>query len=759
MIRLTCFIFAVSALLIATFGCSNGHNPIAPKDASDNVPIPALETGDSGTNHSLLGRGTIHFDLENLTASVEINREAEGHYNITTMAPMDFSVQGYDPVTMIVDVGINIVNPYPLDGRDVRLIIYHDAIGHKLINSDSWTDLYDIPAGLPINPFKMYSAYAPGHIFEGESQDKQDCQIYLPGGNPFVEYAIDVSYPTNCEEPYKITNFVQDTILYDQAGSATHIEVDVYDWQHDINDVSLYCPAITGVTLLPFTEKMSFVWEMDLFNSTGASSGDYAGVVVALSTGSGCLAMYNFVNITVTPETHDDGWAGTWGNSYEDIVNDVAYSGQELIYVVGSFMGIVDFDPSTSVYEIESHGDEDAYLSIFYPDGNLMAAFGWGGEWEAEAYSVAVTPNKETYVVGLFRGRADFDPGPGEFLMESNGLGDAFLSKFGPENELEWSVSWGDDELDLAFCVAVDDSSSAYVGGTFDGTVDFDPGPDVVEYSSGTGRASFVSKFDRSGNFIWAAVWEADQCRDINILDNKNIFLTGSFDYTVDFDPGTGYEPRTSVNNSHDVYLTSFSSDGKFQDVKTWGGTHLDTGIKVAVYEDSFVYVAGLFSTTVDFNPDAGVDEHTSNGMTDVFLSLFDSSLDYKWAQTWGGISSDKSYGLCIDTSGNIYVTGFFSDEVDLDPSANTDTHISNGSGDIFLSKFSNSGKFVWGLSWGGTMLDMGCGVAAESDDYLDLVGSFHETVDFDPGIPVDEHTAIGQEDIFLTRLTTDGEW
>lgn len=759
MTRLTCFMIAVCVLWIAAFGCSSASNPVEPKNASDNVSMPVIETGESGSNHSLLGRGTIHFDLENLTATVEINREAEGHYNITTMAPMDFSVRSYDPVTMIVDVGINIVNPYPINGRDVRLIIYNDAIGHMLVNSDSWTDLYDIPAGLPINPFKMYSAYGPGNIFPGESQDKQFCEIYLPGGNPCVEYAIDVSYPNNCEEPYKITDFVQDTLLYDQAGSATHIEVDVYDWQHDINNVSLYCPAITGVTLVPFTEKYSFVWETDLFNSMGVSAGDYAGVVVALSTGSGCLAMYNFVNITVTPKTHDDGWAGTWGGTGEDKVNDVAYSGQELIYVVGSFRGIIDFDPSTSVYELESHGGEDAYLSIFYSDGSLMDALGWGGEWDAEAYSVAVTPNKETYVVGLFKGIADFDPGPGVLSMESNGYSDAFLSKFDRNFQLEWSLSWGDDEVDIATCVAVDDSSFAYVGGTFDGTVDFDPGPDIVEYSSGSGRASFVSKFDSSGNFVWVAVWEAYHCHDIAILISKNIFLTGSFDYTVDFDPGTGYEPRTSVNNSHDVYLTTFTCDGRFRDVKTWGGTHLDTGIKVSAYEDSFVCVTGFFNTTVDFDPDAGVDERTSNGMSDAFLIRFDNTLDYQWTQTWGGILNDKSYGLCVDTSGDIYVTGYFSDEVDLDPSGNTDIHTSNGSGDIFLSKFETSSKYVWGLSWGGTLLDIGRGVAVESADYLDLVGSFHETVDFDPGIPVDEHTSNGQEDTFLTRLTTGGEW
>jgi hypothetical protein len=40
MIRLTCFIIAVSVLLIVAFGCSSASNPVEPKDASDNVPMP-----------------------------------------------------------------------------------------------------------------------------------------------------------------------------------------------------------------------------------------------------------------------------------------------------------------------------------------------------------------------------------------------------------------------------------------------------------------------------------------------------------------------------------------------------------------------------------------------------------------------------------------------------------------------------------------------------------------------------------------------
>jgi hypothetical protein len=107
------------------------------------------------------------------------------------------------------------------------------------------------------------------------------------------------------------------------------------------------------------------------------------------------------------------------------------------------------------------------------------------------------------------------------------------------------------------------------------------------------------------------------------------------------------------------------------------------------------VYVTGYFiGTDVDFDPAGGIDNHTSNGGNDAFLSEFDSMGYYQWARTWGGTLNDYSIGGAADGSGNAYVTGYFYDIVDFDPGTGIDNHTSNGNIDAFLSKFLPDGSW-----------------------------------------------------------------
>jgi hypothetical protein len=106
--------------------------------------------------------------------------------------------------------------------------------------------------------------------------------------------------------------------------------------------------------------------------------------------------------------------------------------------------------------------------------------------------------------------------------------------------------------------------------------------------------------------------------------------------------------------------------------------------------------VTGEFEGIVDFDPgDDKKDEYTSNGFEDVFLSKFDSSGDFKWARTWGGIHSDYGRGVAVDdSSGNVYVTGDFKDTVDFDLGSGMDYRTSNGGSDVFLNRFLPDGSW-----------------------------------------------------------------
>ena len=58
---------------------------------------------------------------------------------------------------------------------------------------------------------------------------------------------------------------------------------------------------------------------------------------------------------------------------------------------------------------------------------------------------------------------------------------------------------------------------------------------------------------------------------------------------------------------------------------------------------------------------------------------------NYKWANSIGNTTTDKSYDITTDGNGNVYITGEFSGTVDFDPGSGIADLISNGSADIFL--------------------------------------------------------------------------
>ena len=126
---------------------------------------------------------------------------------------------------------------------------------------------------------------------------------------------------------------------------------------------------------------------------------------------------------------------------------------------------------------------------------------------------------------------------------------------------------------------------------------------------------------------LWTRTWggtDQDSGRAVTLDTAGNIHITGLFQDTVDFDPGAGTDSHTA-NGSSDAFLSRFSSAGIFQLVRAWGTTSSESSNGVAVDGSLNPFVTGGFGNTVDFAPtdppcNAGSDNHTSNGGSDVFL-------------------------------------------------------------------------------------------------------------------------------------------
>lgn len=385
----------------------------------------------------------------------------------------------------------------------------------------------------------------------------------------------------------------------------------------------------------------------------------------------------------------------------------------------------------------------------------------WGGASEDVAYSSFVDASGNIYTTGYYSQTVDFDPGPGVEARTSNGNDDIFLCKFDSSGKFLWVRTWGGTAgMDRGYDVISDSSGNVYVTGHFCLTVDFDPGPGVDNRTVIGGADVFLCKYDSSGNYLWTRTWggtHADYGHAVVVDSSNDVYVTGFFEYTVDFDPGSGQDNRTSKGIA-DAFLSKFSSSGNYYWAKDWGGNGSDQGWGLSLDSSGNVYVAGSFSGgTVDFDPGPEVDNKTTVGSYDAFLSKFASSGAYVWAQTWGGNSFDYAFDVAVDNSNNILVCGYFMNVADLDPGAGVDLHTSKGQFDVFLIKFAPPGSYIWAKSWGGTLRDIGLDVAIDYYDNVYITGYYEGNADFDPGTGEYYQNSNGLSDVFLSKLNSSG--
>ncbi len=105
----------------------------------------------------------------------------------------------------------------------------------------------------------------------------------------------------------------------------------------------------------------------------------------------------------------------------------------------------------------------------------------------------------------------------------------------------EWARSFGGTTSEWPTDIKTDHSGNVYSIGYFEDSVDFDPGSGVdMRYSNGS-QDFYIQKLDNNGNLIWVKTFggvSVDRGQSLNVDNAGNVFITGSFTDTVDFDPG-----------------------------------------------------------------------------------------------------------------------------------------------------------------------------------------------------------------------------
>jgi hypothetical protein len=384
-------------------------------------------------------------------------------------------------------------------------------------------------------------------------------------------------------------------------------------------------------------------------------------------------------------------WAKQIGGVADMSGYSIAISDSGNIYTTGSFLGTADFDPGVGTFDLTSSASFQIFISKLDNSGNFVWAKEFGLSSSDIGYGISVDDNENIYVTGQLWGNGDFDPGPGTFNLSSQGISDIFISKLDHLGNLIWVKHMGGIDHDRGSTIDVDALGNVYTSGSFQETVDFDPGIGVFNLTSGTGYDAFISKLDADGNFIWAKQLGRSNTvfssgKSIVLSDSGNVYTLGSFSGTGDFDPGTNFFNLTAEGGS-DVYISKLDTSGNFVWAKQIGGIGHDSPGGIDVDAEENIYFTGGFSEVVDFDPGPGTVNYTSEGFRDIFITKLDNLGNLVWARQMGDYRNDLGATIVLDPFRNIYTAGIFSETVDFNSGSGTANLIELGQYDVFLHK------------------------------------------------------------------------
>ena len=162
----------------------------------------------------------------------------------------------------------------------------------------------------------------------------------------------------------------------------------------------------------------------------------------------------------------------------------------------------------------------------------------------------------------------------------------------------------------------------------------------VVMKPSGVGAWTLTSP-QVSVSVFRGAQSGIDRAYSVALDSSANVYTTGRFAGTVDFDPGSSVANLTSTPyQDSDAFVSKLDASGNYVWAKRFGGPSA-SGNSIAVDSSGNVYTIGSFYGTGDFDPNEGVANLASVGMEDVFVSKLDALGNYVWAKSFGGNLTD----------------------------------------------------------------------------------------------------------------------
>jgi hypothetical protein len=205
-----------------------------------------------------------------------------------------------------------------------------------------------------------------------------------------------------------------------------------------------------------------------------------------------------------------------------------------------------------------------------------------------------------------------------------------------------------------------------------------------------------------------------------------NVFVAGTFNGSINL----GGTTLTSAGGV-DIFVAKFSATGAHLWSTSFGGTSTDAVRGMAVDGAGDVVLTGQFLNTISFGGAA----LTSAGFEDIFLAKLSGAAGaHLWSKRFGSnATTDAGYGVAVDSSGNVAMTGFYGPSADFGGGI-----IIAQSYDIFVAKYDSAGGYISSRRYGDPPglydTQFGDAIAMSGGGSMYITGHFVGTLNFGVG-------------------------
>ena len=423
-------------------------------------------------------------------------------------------------------------------------------------------------------------------------------------------------------------------------------------------------------------------------------------------------------------------------------------TGDDIYYTTGN-VGIGTTNPGANL-----HVEGNAYISgttissdsFLAPDASVEWAAKIAGSRIDRGQDIAVDSSGNVYAIGYYEistvdvfSQGSTTPAT---QLDNSGYNDVFIAKYFANGNVDWATKISGTDSDEGRGINVDSSGNIYVTGNYSSSPLTFYNADGTAFGttlSNSGSDVFIAKYFENGDVDWVARVAGtsyDYGRDISVDSSGNVYITGDYDsspltfYNKDGEAFSTTLPRTGFMS--DVFIAKYLANGDVAWAANVSGSGNDLSNGISVDNSGNVHIIGNYtsSTLTLYNKDGAAFGTTlSNpGSSDVFIAKYFANGNVDWATKIRGTNSDEGFGISVDSSGNVYVTGYFTSTLTLyneDGTAFGTTLTNSGYYDAFIAKYLADGTVDWATRVAGTSYDYGQGISVDSGGNVYIIGNY----------------------------------